>query len=389
MTSGPRLSIFYAACFLWGGATLVFWPLFLERRGLDKSEVGTVLGVAIWLRALVSPLFAAWADKHDARRTALRVLAGLAFACSFGFLWVHGFWQILFVWIAFSLCAAQLSPLCDSIALLLHKRGEMQYGRMRLWGSASFLLMTLASGWVLEGRDVENVVWLVLFGTTAGVVASIFLPDVRAGTPARSSVVGRPLFVDVVRIPHFVPLVLAVGFLQCSHATYYAYGTIHWQAAGFGRETIGILWAIGVLAEIVLFRHGDQVKQAIGLHGLLACAVVGGIVRWVWLPWCSNPWLLAPLQLLHAASFGATQICAIGIFQKIVPSHLVSTAQSLYVAVPFGLMMGSSMQLSGWLYERSPSSAFLAMAVLAALGSIGWPRLLEMRRNEQLVPGQR
>lgn len=379
LSSGARLSWFYAACFLWGGATLAFWPLFLERRGLDKSEVGTVLGVAIWIRALATPLCAGWADAHDARRRALRTMAVLAFVTSFAFVFAHGFTQLLLAWVAFSVCAAQLSPLCDSVALLLQKRGEMQYGHMRLWGSASFLAMTLAAGALLEGRDAENVLWLLLFGTTASLVAAVALPDVKAGSSAVRADARRPLWLEVLRLPHFTPLVLALGCLQASHATYYAYGTIHWQAVGFSREVIGAFWSLGVLAEIVLFRNGDAVRARLGLHGLLAVAVVGGVLRWTLTAGCTSAWALVPLQVLHAATFAATQICAIGIFQRIVPHHLVSTAQSLYVAVPFGLMMGSSLQVSGWLYERTPAGAFLAMAALCAIGALGIPRLLRLR----------
>ena len=379
LSSGARLAIFYAACFLWGGATLAFWPLFLERRGLDKSEVGTVLGVAIWLRAFATPFCASWADTHDARRRALRILALLTFVTSFTFVWARGFWGLLLCWSAFSACAAQLSPLCDSVALLLQRAGGMQYGRMRLWGSASFLAMTLASGVLLEGRDAENVVWILLLGTTLSLVASGWLPDVKAGVVATRAHAARPLWFEVLRIPHFTRLVIAVGCLQASHATYYAYGTIHWQAAGFSRPTIGALWSLGVLAEIVLFSNGDALRRRLGLHGLLGVAVVAGVVRWSLTAWCTSGWLLAPLQVLHAATFGATQICAIGIFQKLVPQHLVSTAQSLYVAVPFGLMMGSSLQIAGWLYPHTPEGAFLAMAALSALGSFGIPTLLRLR----------
>jgi hypothetical protein len=60
-----------------------------------------------------------------------------------------------------------------------------------------------------------------------------------------------------------------------------------------------------------------------------------------------------------------------------VPSELVSTAQGIYLALPFGLMMGGSMELSGRLFDDSPRSAFLAMAVLGGLGVLG---LLPLRR---------
>ena len=46
---------------------------------------------------------------------------------------------------------------------------------------------------------------------------------------------------------------MAAALIQGSHAAYYAFASINWQAQGLGGLTIAGLWVLGVLAEIVVF----------------------------------------------------------------------------------------------------------------------------------------
>ena len=47
---------------------------------------------------------------------------------------------------------------------------------------------------------------------------------------------------------------LAVCFLMlCSHGPYYTFYTIYLEEQGYSSYMIGILWAVGVLAEVIIF----------------------------------------------------------------------------------------------------------------------------------------
>ena len=50
----------------------------------------------------------------------------------------------------------------------------------------------------------------------------------------------------------FVPL-LITALLQGSHAAYYGFSAIYWKAEGYGGTLIGYLWALGVVAEVLMF----------------------------------------------------------------------------------------------------------------------------------------
>ena len=59
--------------------------------------------------------------------------------------------------------------------------------------------------------------------------------------------------------------------IQGSHAAYYAFASITWQASGLGGLTIAGLWVLGVLAEIVVFALSPRFTLAPAL-----LVVIGG-----------------------------------------------------------------------------------------------------------------
>ena len=53
ITSIPiRIALFYAAVFLVIGVHVPFWPVWLKSRGLGPAEIGLILSISTWIRAL-------------------------------------------------------------------------------------------------------------------------------------------------------------------------------------------------------------------------------------------------------------------------------------------------------------------------------------------------
>jgi PPP family 3-phenylpropionic acid transporter len=91
-----------------------------------------------------------------------------------------------------------------------------------------------------------------------------------------------------------------------------------------------------------------------------------------------EPVWLAILQCLHALSFGATHLGALGAVARAAPAGLGASAQG-YLAVVLALVMAAAMGISGELYARWNVHAYAAMALLAGLGSL--PLLAVLRKR--------
>jgi PPP family 3-phenylpropionic acid transporter len=360
-----RLAAFYFAFLAVYGVQIPFWPVWLAAHGLGPTDIGVIVAVGVGARLIGNLLTAHVADRSGERRRLMLALAAAGLAAYGLFAFVDGFWGILAVSIVSSLLFPPIMALGESLTMTGVGRFGLDYGRIRLWGSLSFILAATVSGYVLVQAPPSAILWMVLATVAATALACAALPDLR--TEAAPIAAGLPL-ARVIEDRGLILMLAAAGLIQGSHAVYYAFGTLHWQAAGMSDDVIGLLWAEGVVCEIVLFAAGAAVLRRIRPPWLIALAGGLAALRWVVLGSTTALPAVVAVQALHAFSYGAAHLGAIHVIAKAVAPALSATAQSLYAALVMGLALGSMLLASGPLYEAFAGGAYFAMALSAALG---------------------
>lgn len=363
---GLRISLHYAALFLVPGVYLPFFAAWLESRGLHPTEISIMLAVGILMRLVAGPAAAHVVDRSGRRKLAILLLVWVSIA-SFALLgWVEGFAVMLMVWVVHSAAWAPITPFSDNIALLASTRHQLNYGRMRLWGSVSFLLAAYLSGLWLKGRDEDWIFILLLAGYAVLVGGAHLLPDLRL--PLARPRAGAPAL-QLLRQRRFLLFVGATACLQASHAAFYTFGTLHWRSMGHSDAAIGWLWAEGVLAEIVLFAFAQQLPARLGGAGLLLIAAAGGLLRWSITAGAEDYTLLVILQVLHAATFGAAHLGAMRILADGCAPDTSATAQSLYVAANSTMLALATLAV-GPIFAAGGGAIYGAMTLLSLCGGI-------------------
>jgi PPP family 3-phenylpropionic acid transporter len=360
-----RLAAFYGAVFAVVGIFLPYWPVWLEARGLTATEIGLVLGASFWPRLATNLLIPYWADRLGHHRL---LAVGLALATLLGlvlFALAQAFWLYLLAGLITGAAWAAILPIGEAISLQRARQGAIDYGRVRLWGSVTFILLAVSGGAWLEAADAA-IIWTLAMATVAAtLVACWTLPEAE---PAPIAAAAVPL-ARLVRLPGLLRLALAAGLIQASHALLYGFGTIHWRAAGHGETAIGALWALSVIAEILLFWWGTRLLSRLPPWQLLALAGALAALRWTMTAlWVALP-VLAVAQSLHAASFAAAHLAAMHHLRDHMPAALQASAQGVYMALGLAPLFGMLSPLSGWLYGAAGGHAFLVMAALALLGA--------------------
>jgi PPP family 3-phenylpropionic acid transporter len=379
---GRRISLHYAALFLVPGVYLPFFAAWLESRGLHPTEISIMLAVGILMRLVAGPAAAHAVDRSGRRKLAILLLVWVSIA-SFALLgWVEGFSVMLLVWVVHSAAWAPITPFSDNIALLAATKHQLNYGRMRLWGSVSFLLAAYLSGLWLKGRDEDWIFILLLIGYAALVGGAHLLPDLRL--PLARPRAGAPA-VMLLRQRRFLLFVGATACLQASHAAFYTFGTLHWRSMGHSDAAIGWLWAEGVLAEIVLFAFAQQIPARLGGAGLLLIAALGGVLRWSITAGAEDYTLLVLLQVLHAATFGAAHLGAMRILADGCSPDTSATAQTLYVAAN-SMMLALATLAVGPIFAAGGGAIYWAMTLLS-LGGGACAFMLWQRRDRLQFSG--
>ena len=360
----PRLALVYAALFLAVGWYLPLFPLWLSAQGLDPKAIGFVLAAFQFTRIVGTPAGTRLSDRYGTPKGGI-VVSALATVVALIVLGCTGsFPAILAAAILYSLTTSPIMPLIDAYALKGLSQRALPYGPVRLWGSVAFIVANLTGGVLLGVIMRTDLIWLIFAGSCLVAAATLALvPLPRAGT-VRAHASGH----SHLRSPAFLAIVAAGCLIQASHAVYYGFSTLDWSAKGFGGVTIGVLWALGVAAEIVLFALAPRLPKSIGPVTLILIGAAGGVVRWIATAFDPPLALLAPLQMLHALSFGATHLGTMMFLSRNAPEGARAAAQG-DVATANGVMMAAASALAGLLYGAGGSHAYVAMAVLAGAGA--------------------
>jgi PPP family 3-phenylpropionic acid transporter len=365
-----RLAFFYAAFFTVIGIQLPFWPVWLAWKGMSPAEIGVLVALGVAAKVAGNPLAGHLADRMGERRRPMVAFAGCALVAFALFGLADGFWPIFAVTLLFFMLLPPVMPLGESLTMLAARDGALDYGRIRLWGSISFIVLAVVAGRVLVDEPPDVVYWMVLGAVALTAFSCLLLPDVRPDVrPERAGSMVMS-FLGPLRDRSFVLFLAAAAMIQGSHAVYYAFGTLHWQAAGYSDDVIGALWAEGVVAEIVLFAFGGPLVRRLGPARLIALGGIAGTVRWLVLGHTDALPALICAQTLHAFTFGAAHLGAIHFIARAVPPTLSATAQSLYSAVVMGLGTGLMLLASGSLYAALAGAAYLPMAAAALIGGL-------------------
>jgi PPP family 3-phenylpropionic acid transporter len=377
-----RLKAFYVALFLTLGVQLPFLPVWLTAKGLDAGSIGIVLAIPAVIRIIAIPVATRMADRRDAVRGVI-ILAAAGATAGFGALaFAQGAAAIMLLYALASAAYAPVMMLADTYALRgLAPRGRA-YGPVRVWGSAAFIVASFGAGALLDLMAPVDLIWLMVAAMAIATAAAFALAPLgmepAGGLPNRASAA------HLLRNPAFLLAIAAASLVQASHAVYYGFSTIDWQASGYDGGVIGALWALGVIAEIALFALSVRLPSTITPLALLLVGAAGAAVRWSAMATAPSVILLPALQCLHAFSFGTTHLGALAFVSRMAPPGAAATAQG-YFAVALGATMAVATALAGVLYGRFGSGAYAAMAVLAVAGGLC---ALAARRAQRNLPHQ-
>ena len=363
----PRLAALYGGLFIMSGIQLPFFPVWLKAKGLDPQIIGVVLAAPIVARLIAVPLVARAADRLEALRAAIIAASCLTVA---GYMLVglaEGARAVLIAYAFASLTLTPVMPLAETYALKgLSQRGRA-YGPVRLWGSAAFILGTFVAGFATDTIPARHLIWLIAGASLLSALAALALAPLSAAAPPASEPARpRP---HLLRDPTFVAVLAAASLTQASHAVYYSFSALEWRGAGLDGTTIAALWALGVIAEIVLFAISGRLPPFFQPTVLLIIGAAGGALRWAAMALDPPALVLPSLQLLHALSFGATHLGALGFVARHAPAGRGATAQG-YLAMALGVTMAGATALSGWLYDAFGSRAYAAMVLAAVAGGV-------------------
>lgn len=360
------------------GGISPYLSLYLAEQGHSIERIGVLMALPQLMRIIAPPFWGWLADRTHRYRTMLRVSA---MACTLLMLlmpWAGASYpaMILLLSTLYFASAAQ-APIAEVTALSQARGDAGAYGRIRLWGSIGFLLAVALIGPVLDLTGIrmlpQTLAVLLLL-----LVAVVWMVPETPVAPRRG---------DETRVRHklrepAVALFFASSFLMIfAHATLYAFFSLLLEQNGYSKSAIGMIWALGVVIEIILFRVQKPLFDRFGAATLLSFSLLTAVVRFSLI--ASAAHLLAfilLIQLMHAVTFGVHHSASMAHLQHWFSARQQGRAQALYTTITYGFGGTLGGLAAGVLWSQwQPAAAFwgAALASLAAWGVFALSRRLD------------
>ena len=368
MTPASRLSAYFCAYFLYAGALVPYFALYLAARGYSAGELAVVLAMP-QLARVVAPAFWGWlADRTGAAR-AIVVFSAAAVLTGFVLLQaLEGYAAAIAIMLVLSLLAAGALPLVEALTLGSLEGRIERYGPIRLWGSVGFVAGVLGTGAWLDAHPPQSLLAVIILLAAITLGVSFLVP---AGRVAAAGGLGDRGLIAVLLRPEVLAFFAACFCMNAAHGALYAFYSLYLESAGYSKTVIGVLWTVGVLAEIALFLSLPRLQRRFSLRAVLAasCALAG--LRFALIGWgVHSLWLLVLAQLLHAATFGAYHASAVAIVHRLFTGAVAARGQTLHSSVAYGLGGVVGTLLAGWSWGAlGPELSFTLSALAGLLAS--------------------
>ncbi|BEN12483.1 3-phenylpropionic acid transporter [Serratia marcescens] len=358
------LALSYFTYFFSYGIFLPFWGVWLKGEGIAPETIGILLGAGLVARFLGSLLIAPRVKDPSHLVSALRLLALLTLAFAVGFCFGNGWGWLMLVIAGFNLFFSPLVPLTDALAATWQKQIRMDYGRVRLWGSLAFVIGSALTGQLVAVWGHNAILYSLIFSVLAMLLGMLLKPSVMPQGEARShSEAERSLWALLKEGPVW-RFLLCVTLLQGAHAGYYSFGSIYWQEAGYSASTIGYLWSLGVVAEVIIFASSNVLFRRWNARNLLLLSACCGVLRWSLMAYSTELGWLLLIQILHCGTFTVCHLAAMR-FIAARQGQEVIRLQAVYSALAMGGGIAVMTVIAGFLFEHWQGGVFWVMAAVA------------------------
>jgi PPP family 3-phenylpropionic acid transporter len=329
-----RLSSFYFAYYMFVGAFVPYWGLYLKAVNFSAVEIGILLSL-FQVSRIFSPSFWGWlADLTNRRVVWIKLTALLGLLGYIGVFFGTGFIWLFFVMAALSMFTSSTLPLAEAVTMAHIEPANQPYGRIRVWGSIGFIVAAVGLGVVLDYSKITSLLWFLLVVQGSLFALSFYIPEPHV-PPHHTDHLS---IWKIVRRPEVLSLLVGCCLMVSAHSVYYSFYSIYLEAHGYSKSWIGALWAVGVICEILIFIVMPKLTAKFSLKQILLVSLSLAVLRFSMIGLgVSSLGVLVLAQTLHAATFGSFHAASVAIIQQYFKGRHQAKGQAIYSSVGYGL----------------------------------------------------
>jgi PPP family 3-phenylpropionic acid transporter len=362
-----QLSSFYFFYFSCLGAFLPYWPLYLNDKNFSAYEIGMITGVMIGTKIIAPNLWGWIADKTGLRHRVIQLGTFCSFVIFMFASTIENFASMLTLIFFFSFFWNASLPQFEAVTMNTLGSSYNKYSQIRLWGSLGFIISVLSLSVLTNKFGISVVPLCICFYLFLTWLVTLFIksPDAISTTHNNS-------LMSIVMKPAVVGILISCFLMQLSHGPFYAFFAIYLSENSYNTNLIGIIWSLGVIAEILIFMKISSWIPKYGLQNLFIISFIFAVARWLLISFFADNIILVVIAtLFHAITYGMYHAVSISLIHEYFTGELQGRGQALYSSVSFGLGGSIGSFYSGYLWESAGgSTVFLYASLFAFLGFI-------------------
>lgn len=359
-----RLSSFYFFYFALLGCISPYWGLFLDERGFTAQQIGELMALFGLVRIIAPNVWGWLGDMSGRRMPLLRLGTAVCFLIFMNIFWVDGFTAMAMIMIGYGFFWAAVLPQFEVITLNYLESQTDHYSKIRIWGSIGFAVFVLILGWVFDAISVANLPIFMLILLAAIFVSSMTVQG-RFQVGEHDETNG---FLSLVKHPAVIAFLLAGFLMQMSHGAYYTFFSLFLEKQDYSKSMIGFLWALGVVAEVLIFLVAHRLFSHVNYKTVLVVSLLLAAIRWWFIGHFADVlWLLVIMQLLHAATFGTMHAVSMHYIHQFFRGRHQGQGQALFSSVTYGAGGAVGALGAGYVWDWDQGVSMFELAALSAL----------------------
>lgn len=362
-----NFAFFFFAYYGFVGVFSPYASLYFADKGMTAAQIGVLMSLMQVTRIFGPNLWGWMADRSQRRVAVLRVTALAALIAFSGMFFGQTFTQFFVLMIAINAFTSAQGPLSEAL-MLSEMRGDLtHYGRLRLWGSVGFIVVVTVAGQLLDWGGVKLMPWIAFSLLALVLVASLRMQE----SPHPHSQQDVPSVMALLQRREVIAFFVSTFLMIAAHSAVYVFYSLYLSQIGYSNVVIGLMWSLGVVAEIVFFFYQAPIFRRFGVKNLMLASLLIAVIRFLMIGFGAQSlfWLLLA-QVLHAVTFGVHHSASVITLQRWFSGSLQARGQALFISISYGLggTVGGLI-LSAFWDRLGPQEVFLMAAVFALGGA--------------------
>lgn len=329
-----NFALFFFAYYGYIGVFSPYASLYFADRGISAVQIGVLMSMMQVMR-IFGPNLWGWVADHTRRRVmVLRVTSAASALVFCGMFWGEAFVFFFVLMLVLNLFTSAQGPLSEAL-MLSSMRGDLtHYGRLRLWGSVGFIVTVVTAGQVLDWQGIRLMPWIALGLLVMVAAVALHMREEAAMPRSQDTPSVRQLLKQREVIAFFISTFLMIA----AHASLYVYYSLYLSQIGYSKTVIGLMWSLGVVAEILFFYFQAPLFRRFGIPTLMLTSLLIGVVRFLMIGFGAESLVMLLIaQILHAATFGVHHSASVATLQRWFAGPLQARGQALFISVSYGL----------------------------------------------------